>query len=83
LELAGKRRVHYIQPQKVVTGGHIWGEGGEFVPVGIQGMVTQFEGEPRSTNSPLKTKSTQLAGGRSGTMALEIDVLIEEAARLV
>jgi hypothetical protein len=44
-------------------------------------MVTQFDGVCGWSDLPLKTNSTQPAGGWSGMMALEIDVLIEEAAR--
>jgi hypothetical protein len=57
------------------------GWGGEFVPVGIEGMVTQFEGDPGWSNSPLKMKSTQPAGGWRGMTGFQVDVPIEGAAR--
>jgi hypothetical protein len=54
---------------------------GEFAPVGIEGMVIQFEADAGSTTLPLKMKSTQPAGGWSRMAHLEVDVPIEGAAR--
>jgi hypothetical protein len=76
-----KKRLRSIQLKKWPPEWRLAVEGGEFVPVGIEGMVTQFEGDAGSSNLPLKMKSTQPAGGRCGMTRLEVDVPIEEAAR--
>jgi hypothetical protein len=56
--------------------GRLGPDAGEFAPVGIEGMVAQFEGERSSVHSSVETESTQPAGGWCRMMALKTDVLI-------